>query len=276
MYCYNTVMTKEKFDKNIDTSEILDRYNKVAILSKRDIIESIKINIQYYKNLSETDKLHSSSYYSILIKLLNKFSSDMERKVLFNKLEPWWRYYYILDDEGIALYLEHSVIAENDNVKFIAFDEIYQLHKCNAKLLNVDDYSKIYNVEKVTVRQWIYRGKLKSAKKIGGEWFISELCEYPKKGYKAGIYIWDENKTCFKNGYENFQKFGEARIVQFDEDKNKYSITLVSNDNYETKQINKKEKEKIELMLIENPGVKYLENIKCINYNAKYNSENAL
>ncbi|MBR1454650.1 MAG: helix-turn-helix domain-containing protein [Lachnospiraceae bacterium] len=269
-------MTKEKFDKNIDTSEILDRYNKVAILSKRDIIESIKINIQYYKNLSETDKLHSSSYYSILIKLLNKFSSDMERKVLFNKLEPGWRYYYILDDEGIALYLEHSVIAENDNVKFIAFDEIYQLHKCNAKLLNVDDYSKIYNVEKVTVRQWIYRGKLKSAKKIGGEWFISELCEYPKKGYKAGIYIWDENKTCFKNGYENFQKFGEARIVQFDEDKNKYSITLVSNDNYETKQINKKEKEKIELMLIENPGVKYLENIKCINYNAKYNSENAL
>lgn len=276
MYCYNTVMTNEKFDKNIDTSKILDRYNKVAILSKRDIIESIKINIQYYKNLSETDKLHSSSYYSILIKLLNKFSSDMEKKVLFNKLEPWWRYYYILDDDGIALYLEHSVIAENDNVKFIAFDEIYQLHKCNAKLLNVDDYSKIYNVEKVTVRQWIYRGKLKSAKKIGGEWFISELCEYPKKGYKAGIYIWDENKTCFKNEYENFQKFGEARIVQFDEDKNKYSITLVSNDNYETKQIDKKEKEKIELMLIENPGVKYLENIKCINYNAKYNSENAL
>lgn len=265
----------ESYPLKIEDNAIIKQFNEQSMLTKKDIIESIELNLEHYKEEAKADKEHSASYYNLLIKLLEKFHYHMERIVLFDKLEKLWRYYYLIDDNGIILYLEHCKIKNNDKEKFIIADELFELHKCETRMLSVEDYSKIYGVENVTVRQWIYRGKLKNAKKLGGEWFIPELNECPKRGYIMGVYYWDKNVTNFKKGFEEYQSYDEAVIVQCSDNKNKYRITLFSNNGFEKAiDCDKKEKEKIELMLIENPNVKYNTRAQIIYKNAKYNNEN--
>lgn len=64
-------------------------------------------------------------------------------------------------------------------------DEIGQ----HLQLLVVN--AKLYDVEPVTVRQWIRRGKLREAEKVGKEWRISELTDVPGRArYEPATYKW--------------------------------------------------------------------------------------
>ncbi len=55
----------------------------------------------------------------------------------------------------------------------------------------LDRIGKLYDVEPVTVRQWIRRGKLREAEKVGKEWRISELTDVPGRArYEPATYKW--------------------------------------------------------------------------------------
>ena len=52
----------------------------------------------------------------------------------------------------------------------------------------VEEYAAATNTEAVTVRQWIRRGKLRNALKIGSEWRIPEITDPPRRGYTPVSY----------------------------------------------------------------------------------------
>jgi len=71
-------------------------------------------------------------------------------------------------------------------------DEDYTLHCTSSKLLSLEEFGMIHDVAADTVRQWIRRGKIRSAVKMGNDWRIPELSDLPERGYKPGSYYWRE------------------------------------------------------------------------------------
>ncbi|HPR94455.1 MAG TPA: helix-turn-helix domain-containing protein [Syntrophomonadaceae bacterium] len=55
--------------------------------------------------------------------------------------------------------------------------------------LTVEKYAAMHNVEPVTVRQWIRRGKLRHAKKNGRDWLIPDTEDKPRRGFTSVQYV---------------------------------------------------------------------------------------
>lgn len=51
--------------------------------------------------------------------------------------------------------------------KYLVEDEDFTIHQTNARLLSLEEYGGVYGVAADTVRQWIRRGKIRSAVKLG-------------------------------------------------------------------------------------------------------------
>ena len=129
-----------------------------------------------------------------------------------------------------------------------------------TQLLNVEQYANLYGVAQSTVRQWIRRGKIRSAIKAGNEWRIPELAEVNGRGYSHGFYSWDDNLSGLAEEYKFINDYSSARITQDEENKDLFHIEL-SSKNLEKMpdmdiDMTTKEKEKFELVLISNPLVK--------------------
>lgn len=92
----------------------------------------------------------------------------------------------------------------------------------DTKLLTVDDYANTYGVNTGTVRQWIRRGKIRNAIKLGNEWRIPELTDMPTRGYQTGIYMWMEYLKNLHKEYEFLRNYTTAMFDQDSIDKNKF------------------------------------------------------
>ncbi len=133
----------------------------------------------------------------------------------------------------------------------------------------MDQYAQAYGVTATTVRQWIRRGKLRSAVKMGSEWRIPELAEVRGRGYLCDTYDRKEYLTDLPPKYEFFIDYDYVSFMQNKESKNLFDVSFgmrhednESPEEYEKKkqthrkiQIDKKEREKFELYLISNPFV---------------------
>ena len=127
--------------------------------------------------------------------------------------------------------------------------------------MNTAQYAKAYGIEEVTVRAWIRRGKLRAAKRVGNEWQIPVLLDYPRqRGYKRASYSWDRLLSGLPEDLNYFNDYRELSIEQNNIDKKKYNISLrVENDTESSMEIvvNQQERERIELVLISNNDVRY-------------------
>ena len=63
--------------------------------------------------------------------------------------------------------------------------QTFELVTVPSALLSVEEYAAVYNVSVTTVRQWIRRGKIRSAIKNGCEWSIPELAAVSGRGYQV-------------------------------------------------------------------------------------------
>ena len=60
-------------------------------------------------------------------------------------------------------------VDEDEEIRNRKIDAAYKLISVKPKSFSVEDYAKFYKVEQGTVRQWIRRGKLRTAYKVGTE-----------------------------------------------------------------------------------------------------------
>lgn len=62
------------------------------------------------------------------------------------------------------------------------------LYSVSFPILTCAEFAERCGVDQVTVRQWIRRGKLRSAFKVGRDWMIPSTTEPPGRGFTPGYY----------------------------------------------------------------------------------------
>ena len=158
------------------------------MITKDDILRELDYRIRQYKEDPATlNKFRGEkpiSYFRALVRLLEEFKDQVEKTVLFEDLEPFWSYSYTIEETGIHLDLEHCfhVGFQDDGYPIKEWiDQEFRLIDVKSKLLTVEEYGERYGVGPGTVRQWIRRGKIRSAMKAGKEWRIPELVEMKQR-----------------------------------------------------------------------------------------------
>lgn len=241
-------------------NDMLEVFENGAIRTKEKVLSEIdRMIIRVEKNES-SDTNHTAAFYSRLRNLLLKFRESVEETILFEKLEDFWEYVIDIDDTGIVLKLNHVddiEIDEEGHEIFSSIDTSFELITMKAKVLTVERYAEAYGVTGTTVRQWIRRGKIKSAIKNGREWRIPELAEITGRGYQYGCYSWEDELSDIPEEYAFLNECTGVDITQDDENKNVFHIYCWNGEEEDEKNwsfdLNTKEKEKFELMLISNP-----------------------
>lgn len=262
-------------DSMIDESDRLSMFNDCSMRYKSSLLWSIKHHLKSIEEESKDNKKHSPAYYARYKELIERFKVKVEACEFPEHLEDWWHYEYSVYETGVTLQLAHVSWFDFDRDDDISeeHDTVFDLLKVSTKLLTVEQYAQAYGVTTTTVRQWIRRGKLRSAIKRGSEWRIPELCEPSGRGYQIAAYDRKEYLTDLPQGYEFLNDYDFVRIMQNRDKKELFDVYFGYRSDergtYEEKakkkkplemQMDIKEREKFELYLISNPFVQSVSN----------------
>lgn len=138
---------------------------------------------------------HTLQYYNALSFLFDKVIMEIASRKIFDAPDEWY-YSFEVSNRNARLYLKHIrelIPTENtdaaDNEKYtVEFDECFSIINYPVESFSVEEYAKMAKTEPVTVRQWIRRGKLRNAFRIGGEWRIPKISDTPSRGYSPVTY----------------------------------------------------------------------------------------
>lgn len=206
---------------------------------------------------------HSKAYYKRLNELLERFYEKVKKIPLMTIKDDCWGYGFCITEWGVVLSLmyvdvDYDITEQDEKISFpLPFYE-YKLMQVDAKMLSPEEYAEVYEVGTGTVRQWIRRGKLRSAKKIGRTWKISELCDMPSRGYTPASYAWKEHLEDLPEEYEYLNKYKRAEFFGRATEIGKYTVIFDDPDGIELPyklKLTMQEREKLELILISHPQI---------------------
>ena len=244
------------------TEQELQWVRDMSIQTKERLVFRIKEQRERIREQSKADNMHSSAYYSVYDSLFGKLLEGVMNLVLFDQLEDCWAYTFFINSEGASVYLEH--------ISYATFDEVgnntsflnnanYELLRIPCRMVKVAEYANIYGVGEGTVRQWIRRGKIRTAKKFGNEWRISELTEPPRRGYTTGTYEWKEALTDIPDIYDYLRIPGKLDIIQDVNDPKVFHVIVTHGHVIEkSRRITVSDREKLELFLVSHPLIHYI------------------
>ena len=263
----------EEFDADewITNEDKLDLFNEMALRTKADLLKEIDSLLGRIDKESGEESKHSPAFYDRYRDLVLRFKKEVEKSTFPEKLEDWWEYNYDIRGTGVTLQLTHTSsfdVDADDSVSAIA-DTTFQLMNIRTQLLTVEQYAQSYGVTVTTVRQWIRRGKIRSAIKMGSEWRIPELAEVMERGYTDGHYARKEYLTDIPAEYAFFNDYDYVDISQNRKDKGMFDLCLSKKfdirdyddeekafaENIRNIQMDREEREKFELYLIASPFV---------------------
>ncbi len=227
--------------------------------TKSDVISRLHDLKRTFNRAASSDREHSASYYRILDNMLDKMINKVERTHLFESLEDWWFYSFEISSDGICLKLEQSAklyFDDDGEIEPCFIEESFDLIMVSSRMLTVDEYAKLYNVDNGTVRQWIRRGKLRTAVKHGSEWRIPELSEPEHGRYRMGQY---KITGHIDNLPDEYSFINNCSLVWFEKCRTDTDTYRISFDKgYKTIMCNSKERERIERVLIASPDAKFI------------------
>lgn len=262
----------EEYDAEefISDEDRLDLFNDMALRSKDDLLEDIDELIEEIGKEAETGAKYSATFYRKYNELMEQFRHVVEKSAFPGELEDWWSYTYEVGESGVTLKLEHTGSYDvcKDDTILTHVDTSFHLLTVRTKLLTVEQYAQAYDVTTTTVRQWIRRGKIRSAVKQGSEWRIPELAEIMERGYRDGNYERLEELTDLPQEYAFLNDYVYIDIRQDKEDKTRYDVLfsmkfdplVVPREEWgqyhRTVRMDRKEREKFELYLISSSFVR--------------------
>lgn len=243
-----------------------------------DIFSYLNKSIAFFsnsKNLKKTEL--SKEKTKVIVDMLCEMETKLMNRHIPKNNEFGWVYEFVWTKDSFDLitsYCTDMVIHEDGSVSETHDKEILiERVKCNY--LSVEEYAKKYNVTLDGVRQWIRRGKIRSAKKTGNGWYIPELADKPSRGYMPITYYFEEIPKTFINKYRFVENCEELSISQSNDDKNSYDIDIrYSNGKYKNMIVNRKYREAFELAIISNTEFKYhFDEWDSIQYNFNQNNK---
>ena len=253
MYCYNTVK-----ETNMSTQVSKEKAWKNLPRTKQAVIATLDNANRSIVNEMRNNPLHTVQYYNALSQLLNKVSVEIASRNIFDAPEGWF-YSFVITNKSAALYIQHVAEIQMDENGNAIFDinEKFRLINYPVRLLTVEEYASVSKTEAGTVRQWIRRGKLRNAIKIGGEWRIPEITDPPTRGFtpvryynnghflslpkELGVSL--NQKPCIIDIYKAKEEKGY--VVLFD-----YAPAMIPQ-----RLLTDAERERLELMLISNSNI---------------------
>lgn len=245
-------------DRVKNTPEIINQLREERFTEKQQILSWIADAKVRIAKKAETDKRHSAAFYHAYLGLLDRFAGAVQHAVLFERLEDKWFYEISISYRGASLMLIHASdcwIGAHGGVT-VTTDQAYTLVNVKGKTLTVEEYADAYGVNVGTVRQWIRRGKIRTAIKAGKEWRIPEMTDMVERGYQSAVYMWFEPLGDLPEEYEFLRQYSTVLINQDTKERTKYKVTFAAQRiEAETVTYDTKEREKLELFLIANPVV---------------------
>ncbi len=249
----------------------IEAYKEASTVTKEALLKRVNESL-IIAEMGTDDALfkkHSASFRRRYIELLRKFRDELQTTMLFDELEPYWSYSFEIDESGVTLHLQYAsdfCINDDGMLDLVFIGQDFELLKVCSKLLTVEEYAELYEVTVSAVRQWIRRGKIRSAIKAGKEWRIPELTEISSRGYKRGIYKWPSYIDDFPEEYAFLRECESLSIDQSDKDKSVFVIRarkkhddglkVSIHDDDVLLTMDAREREKFELFLIGHPLIK--------------------
>ena len=248
-------LDSDDYDR-IETDD--ERFLHWALRTKKEVLEKIDWLIKQKKEMAKDDSINSSAYYHRYLSFLKEFRDEVEDTEFIENLDLWWTYIIALYDSGIELTLEHfeDWIDSDDFEVTGPINAEYKVLIKTADMLTVDEFASIHNLEAGTIRQWIRRGKLRTAKKYGRDWRIPLFAQLPTRGYKPATYYFKDKLTDIPSGFDYLNEYTSLIIEQNKENKQLFDISLYGKKKMKTT-INEEERAKLELYLIGNDFVSY-------------------
>lgn len=259
--------------KGMEDSPTYKEFMSKRLRTKDAVLRSIDKRIAKYEDAAKEDHKTPAAFYTMLDAMLHTFKDKIANAILFDELHDWWVYDYDLEYDRFVLSIDHvkqiEVNEEDVHPHNWIKDASYPLVGFSFKTLSAGEYADLYGVGDGTVRQWIRRGKLRTATKIGNEWRIPVLTVPPGRGYDGAQYIWHEEMEDLPEEYSYLNDYKLATFYPDQEDKDKFHVILVSKktvscdetSNNKELILNVKEREKLELIMIARPEIRY-----CLSY----------
>jgi hypothetical protein len=132
----------------------------------------------------------------------------------------------------------------------------------------VEQYAAMHEVEPVTVRQWIRRGKLRHAKKNGRDWLIPDTEDKPRRGFTSVQYIVEKEAQIESDEFPLLSLCESIFILQDENNKTKFICYL---NNYKNKfnsklELTRSEVERLEHTIIESGKARVEGSIQYVPY----------
>lgn len=240
-------------------------------MNKEDLTVDIDETLDKILKNAETDPSHSYAYYTTLKNLLEELKKKISEVILMEKLDKGWCYDWGVSYKGADLQLVHYELYDGypeEDPSLIEMNQMFSILSVPSKMLTVEEYATLNGVEVGTVRQWIRRGKIRTAKKYGNEWKIPALTDTPKRGYTSASYSWSSKLTDLPSNLEYLNDYQKAVFTQDDDDKKLFYIYLYCGEKkfkLEADRViecNTSERERLELAIISQPEVTYHQNFR--------------
>ena len=228
-------------------------FNALMIRSKRDLIASIEFYIEQLQS-ADTDSIKYPSRHKLIIDMFQQFLANIKNMELPTLIKPLTCYEYCLRHYGISLEISHYdyIIFDDDNSVKESVASSREIYHLPCELMTVAEYAELSRVTVVTVRQWIRRGKLRTAQKSGRDWLIPSLSEPPQRGYVSATYYWDHLSDTVSNQYPFLPASGYLYMYQISDNKQLFGalITDKADNSYQEMRFDSKDRERLELALI--------------------------
>lgn len=257
----------------VSEEKVLKAIKRHEYTTKESVLSAVEKKMQKYMTSVDVNPQYLQTYYALLVTLLAAFSKRIEASVLFDELPAYWTYGIDYQYDEFSLNIEHIkeyYLDDNEEYRSSINDAIYKLVVLKPTSFTVDQYSKFYAVGTGTVRQWIRRGKIRTAYKEGGEWKIPELSPPPSRGYESAQYKWLQGLDNLPDEYAFLADYVLATLYQDRKDKTKYHVLLVAKETFASHNqgsvsssknkellLDAHDREKLELFMIAHPQIKY-------------------
>ena len=175
--------------------EASEKLSNILILNKEDIIEILHNLVHYYSNIARSKNYEDDTFFSTISSELNKFIEEVE-EAEFPPLLPPWAYYIDLRIDsftvGIGKLEPEDMFGIDLQLPFIYDDVLTEasdrsqgrwLHPKSSflthtlKTLTVEEYALRNNLSPITIREYIRKGSIMGASKIGRLWYIPLLAK---------------------------------------------------------------------------------------------------
>lgn len=227
-------------------------FRETYLFTREDVVKSLELFIEHEK-LNE--KRYLSGVLKNRIKLCEKLLAAVKKSKLPVLTDLWWFYEYQIFGDRIELHLCNAdeIEVEDGIISQMTEAVEYTLIKVECDYLTVEQYASMLGVRPVTVRQWIRRGKLRHAKKVGGDWLIPDIEDKPRRYFDCVNYVVEDGAKIESEEFPLLSLCDTIFISQNRETKNKFNCYL---DNYKTKfrselELNRSEIERLEYTIIE-------------------------